>query len=58
MVGDYTDVNQPITDFLAAHHAVGIPLYVVYPRGGGEGEVLPTILTQSTVDEALARATK
>jgi thiol:disulfide interchange protein DsbD len=58
MVGDYTDVDQPITDFLAAHHAVGIPLYVMYPRGGGEGEVLPNILTQSAVDEALARATK
>ena len=58
MVGDYTDVDQPITDFLSAHHAVGIPLYVVYPRNGGEGEVLPNILTQSTVDEALARATR
>ena len=58
MVGDYTDVDQPITDFLAIHHAVGIPLYVVYPHGGGEGEVLPNILTQSIVDDALARATK
>ena len=58
MVGDYTDVDQPITDFLAIHHAVGIPLYVVYPRGGGDGEVLPNILTQSIVDDALARATK
>ena len=58
MVGDYTDVDQPITDFLAAHHAVGIPLYVVYPRGGGEGEVLPNILTQSIVDDALQRAAK
>jgi len=58
MVGDYTNVDQPITDFLAAHQAVGIPLYVVYPRGGGEGEVLPNILTQSVVDTALARATQ
>ena len=58
MVGDYTDVDQPITDFLAVHHAVGIPLYVVYPKGGGEGEVLPNILTQSIVDDALARAEK
>ena len=56
MVGDYTDVDQPITDFLAIHHAVGIPLYVVYPRNGGDGEVLPNILTQSIVDDALARA--
>ena len=58
MIGDYTDVDQPITDFLALHHAVGIPLYVVYPRGGGEGEVLPNILTQSIVDAALRRATQ
>ena len=53
-----SDVDQPITDFLAVHHAVGIPLYVVYPRGGGEGEVLPNILTQSIVDDALTRAAK
>ncbi|HEY2344605.1 MAG TPA: protein-disulfide reductase DsbD [Xanthomonadaceae bacterium] len=58
MVGDYTNVDQPITDFLAAHHAVGIPLYVVYPRGGGEGRVLPNILTQSIVDDALDQATR
>ncbi len=58
MVGDYTDVDQPITDFLSEHQAVGIPLYVMYPRGGGEGEVLPNILTQSIVDDALLRASK
>jgi thiol:disulfide interchange protein len=58
MIGDYTDVDQPITDFLALHHAVGIPLYVVYPRGGGEGDVLPNILTQGIVSGALARASK
>jgi len=56
MIGDYTDVDQPITDFLALHHAVGIPLYVVYPHGGGEGEVLPNILTQGIVGNALERA--
>ncbi len=56
MVADYTNVDKAITRFLDVHHAVGIPLYVVYPRGGGEGEVLPNILTQSIVDGALSRA--
>lgn len=56
MVADYTNVDAAITEFLGAHHAVGIPLYVVYPRGGGDGEVLPNILTQSIVDGALSRA--
>ena len=56
MVGDYTSVDPAITAFLEAHHAVGVPLYVVYPRSGGEGEVLPNILTQGIVGDALARA--
>ncbi|HWU70379.1 MAG TPA: thioredoxin family protein, partial [Pseudoxanthomonas sp.] len=56
MVGDYTDVDPAITAFLEKHKAVGVPLYVVYPRNGGEGEVLPTIVTQSIVDGALQRA--
>lgn len=56
MVGDYTDVDPAITAFLEHHKAVGVPLYVVYPRNGGEGEVLPTLVTQSIVDAALQRA--
>lgn len=56
MVGDYTDVDPAITAFLERHKAVGVPLYVVYPRNGGEGEVLPTLVTQSMVDAALQRA--
>ena len=48
--------NQAITEFLEAHQAVGVPLYVVFPSDGGEGEVLPTVLTQELVAKALARA--
>jgi thiol:disulfide interchange protein DsbD len=33
-------------------------LYVVFPNGGGEGEVLPTVLTSSIVVDALARAAR
>ena len=56
MVGDYTDVDTAITAYLQRYGAVGIPLYVVYPRGGGEGKVLPTVLTPELVRDALAKA--
>ncbi|WP_407070513.1 protein-disulfide reductase DsbD family protein [Pseudoluteimonas lycopersici] len=58
MVGDYTDLDPAITAYLQRHGAVGIPLYVVYPRGGGEGKVLPTVLTPELVRDALAQATQ
>jgi thiol:disulfide interchange protein len=32
-----------------------VPLYVLYPPGGGGGEVLPQILTQGGVLAALDR---
>jgi len=57
MKGDWTDVDPAITAFLESHQAVGVPLYVVYPAGGGDPDVLPTLLTQAIVDDALARAT-
>lgn len=58
MVGDWTDVDPAITAYLQRYKAVGVPLYVVYPRGGGEGKVLPTVLTPTLVREALAAAAK
>ena len=53
MQGDWTNVDPAITAFLEAHGAVGVPLYVVYPRGGGEGRILPTLLTAGMVEDAL-----
>jgi len=58
MEGDWTDVDPAITAFLEAHGAVGVPLYVVFPKNGGDGEVLPTVLTVATVTEALQRASR
>ncbi|HEY4528920.1 MAG TPA: protein-disulfide reductase DsbD domain-containing protein [Luteimonas sp.] len=58
MVGDWTNVDPEISAFLEAHRAVGVPLYVVYPRGGGEGAVLPAILDHDTVVTALERAAR
>ncbi|WP_140909266.1 protein-disulfide reductase DsbD family protein [Cognatiluteimonas lumbrici] len=54
--GDWTSADPRITDFLGAHGAVGVPFYIVYPAGGGEGEVLPTVLTANIVVDALRRA--
>ena len=56
MLGDWTDVDPEITAFLQEHRAVGVPLYVVYPRDGGAPRVLPTVLTPALVREALGLA--
>ncbi|MES2859368.1 MAG: protein-disulfide reductase DsbD domain-containing protein [Pseudomonadota bacterium] len=56
MVGDYTDVDPAITAYLERHKAVGVPLYVVYPGDGGEGRILPVILTPGIAEDALAQA--
>ncbi len=56
MVGDWTNVDADIGAFLEIHGAVGVPLYVVYPRGGGDGVVLPPLLSDALVVEALGAA--
>jgi thiol:disulfide interchange protein len=56
--GDWTNVDPAITAFLDAHGAVGVPLYVVFPRGGGDGRRLPTVLTTGIVEEALRDAAR
>jgi thiol:disulfide interchange protein len=58
MVGDYTDVDPAITAYLQQHKAVGVPLYVVYPRDGGAPRILPTLLTPTLVAEALTEAAR
>lgn len=58
MVGDWTDQDAEISAFLDQFHAPGVPLYVVYPAGGGPGRKLPQILSQSLMEEALAPAAK
>jgi thiol:disulfide interchange protein DsbD len=58
MKGDWTDVNATIAAFLEQYHSVGVPLYVVYPTGGGDGRKLSTVLTYDTVQVALEAAAK
>ena len=58
MIGDWTNPDTAIEAFLAQFHAVGVPLYVVYPKGDGAGRVLPTVLTSGIVHDALDPQTK
>lgn len=54
--GDWTHRDPEITAYLARYGRNGVPLYVVYPRGTGDGETLPQLLTPDLVSQALARA--
>ena len=54
--GDWTRPDPAIAAALAEHGRAGVPLYLVYPAGGGEPEVLPQLLTPGIVKAALERA--
>jgi thiol:disulfide interchange protein len=56
MKGDWTDVNPTISAFLQIYHSPGVPLYVVFPKRGGAGQQLSTVLTPSLVEQALTAA--
>lgn len=58
MKGDWTDVNPDISAFLQRYHSPGVPLYVVFPRNGGPGHRLSTVLTPSLVERALTEAAR
>lgn len=55
MTGDWTNADPAISAFLKDYRAVGVPLYVVFRAGEtGPGHVLPAVLTQGIVEDALA----
>jgi thiol:disulfide interchange protein DsbD len=54
--GDWTNNDPEITKLLNQFQRSGVPLYLVYPAGNESPEVLPQILLESTVIEALNRA--
>jgi thiol:disulfide interchange protein DsbD len=56
MKGDWTDVNPTISAFLQIYHSPGVPLYVVFPKHGGAGQQLSTVLTPALVEQALTAA--
>ncbi len=52
MIADWTLRNDEITAFLSRFGYKGVPLYVFYP-GGGEPVVLPQLLTEDIVIDAI-----
>ena len=55
--GDWTNPDPHLEAFLQTHHAVGVPLYVVYGPGSPP-TVLPTLLSHAVVEDALRRAAR
>ena len=54
---DYTTYSEDVARLLRQFNAASVPLYVVYPAGKPDAPtVLPTLLTQQTVLDALAAA--
>lgn len=51
--GDWTRNDEAITRYLQQYGRHGVPLYVLYPAGGGEPRVLPQLLTADGVADAI-----
>jgi thiol:disulfide interchange protein len=51
--GDWTRHDEAITRYLQRYGRTGVPLYVLYPPGGGEPRVLPQLLTADAVADAI-----
>ncbi|WP_376096565.1 protein-disulfide reductase DsbD family protein [Roseomonas sp. CCTCC AB2023176] len=56
LVGDWTNGDRTLSALLRANARDGVPLYLLYPAGGGAPQVLPQILTERIVLDALASA--
>ena len=55
---DWTRRDAIIAEDLARFGRAGVPLYVVYPAGGGEPEILPQLLTPDMVTRAVRAAAR
>lgn len=57
VVGDWTNKNDDILQYLTQYERAGVPLYVVY-AGNKSKQVLPQILTPNTIIDAIEQAKK
>ena len=53
LTGDWTRGDPAITAVLRTHRRDGVPLYLFYPAGGGAPRILPQILTEGIVLQAI-----
>ena len=56
LVGDWTRRDDAITAELQRHGRSGVPLYLLYTPGEAEPRILPQLLTEGVVVEALIRS--
>jgi thiol:disulfide interchange protein len=56
MKADWTNRDPLIAKALSDFGRVGVPLYVVYPKNGGAPVILPQLLTEGMVIEAIEKA--
>ncbi len=50
LIGDWTNGDAAMGRFIEAHNRAGVPLYLFYPAGGGEPQVLPQVLTPGMLE--------
>ena len=55
---DWTNRDETIAALISEHGQAGVPLYLLYPAGGGPAQVLPTVLTKSGLEQALDQASR
>jgi thiol:disulfide interchange protein DsbD len=53
LVADWTNRSAEITALLAAHGRSGVPLYLYYAPGAANAVVLPQVLTEGEVLQAI-----
>ena len=53
MKADWTNRDPTITQALQSHGRSGVPVYVLYPGDGSGPQLLPEVLTEGLVLEAL-----
>jgi len=53
MVADWTNRDPEISAAIESLGRSGVPVYVMYPAGGGQPKVLPELLTESLVLNAI-----
>ena len=51
--GDWTNKDPQITELLNQYQRNGVPLYLLFPKGSGSAQILPQLLRESTLIEAL-----
>jgi thiol:disulfide interchange protein DsbD len=51
--GDWTHKDPEITKLLNQYNRNGVPLYLLFPKGSGSAQILPQLLSKSTLIEIL-----